>query len=99
MTVLPRKGNVLSATELTIDDLRRILRDAAGEDESVDLDGEIAEVPFEELGYESLALLETTTRIEREFGIRLDDSTVAEARTPAALLALVNDQLGRAAAV
>lgn len=79
--------------EFTIDDLRRILREAAGEPEDIDLDGDIIDVPFEELDYDSLALLETGGRIEREHAIRLEDSTITDALTPRALLAVVNDKL------
>ncbi|MFE2752073.1 acyl carrier protein [Actinosynnema sp. NPDC059335] len=77
----------------SIDDLKRILREGAGADETVDLDGDIAERDFEELGYESLALLETGSRIEREYGISLDEDALADARTPAALIDLVNSHL------
>ncbi|MGW4113829.1 acyl carrier protein [Actinosynnema sp. NPDC004786] len=77
----------------SIDDLKRILREGAGADETVDLDGDIAERDFEELGYESLALLETGSRIEREYGISLDEDALADARTPAALVDLVNSHL------
>ncbi|AXL89666.1 actinorhodin polyketide synthase [Streptomyces sp. CB09001] len=77
----------------TLDDLRRVLLEAAGADESVDLDGDILDTDFEELSYESLAILETCGRIEREYGITLDDSVVTEATTPRALLGLVNTQL------
>lgn len=84
---------------LTIDDLKRILREAAGEQEGIDLDGDILDVTFEDLGYDSLALLETGSRIEREHGIQLEDTTVTVTETPRALLDVVNEQLtaGRAA--
>ncbi|MFL6122445.1 acyl carrier protein [Actinophytocola sp.] len=77
----------------TIDDLKRVLRECAGADENVDLDGDIADVRFDELGYESLALLETSGQIEREYGIRLDESAVTDAATPRALVELVNAHL------
>jgi act minimal PKS acyl carrier protein len=54
-------------------------------------------VPFADLGYDSLALLETGGRIEREHGIELADSTITDAETPRALIACVNEQLGAAA--
>ncbi|MFD5756102.1 acyl carrier protein, partial [Streptomyces sp. NPDC127044] len=54
----------MSTSEFTLDDLRRILQEGAGVDEGVDLDGDILDEPFEVLGYESLALLETGSRIE-----------------------------------
>jgi act minimal PKS acyl carrier protein len=81
------------SVKFTIDDLKRILREGAGTDEAVDLDGDIADSDFEELGYESLALLETGGRIEREYGISLDEDALADARTPGALVDLVNSHL------
>jgi act minimal PKS acyl carrier protein len=87
-----------SSNAFTLDDLRRILREAAGADEGVDLDGDILGTEFEALGYESLALLETGGRIEREYGITLDDDTLAEARTPGQLVDAVNNHLTAAQA-
>jgi len=79
--------------EFTLDDLRRILLAGAGVDSGVDIDGDILHEQFEALGYESLALLETGSRIEREYGITLSDSTLADATTPKALIDAVNAQL------
>ncbi|MGW4125906.1 acyl carrier protein [Nocardia sp. NPDC004711] len=81
----------MTATQFTLDDLRRILREGSGD--SPGLDGNFAEISFEDLGYESLALLETTGRIHREFGVTLDDDEVVALTTPAALVALVNEHL------
>ncbi|MBV7700861.1 acyl carrier protein [Streptomyces sp. TRM70350] len=81
----------------TLDDLKRILLESAGADENVDLDGDILDTDFEELSYESLAILETCGRIERDYGISLDDGVVTEARTPRALLEIVNAQLAESA--
>jgi act minimal PKS acyl carrier protein len=83
----------MTVPELTIEDLRSILRTAAGEDEAIDLDGDILNLTFEQLGYDSVALLEACGLIEREHGIELEDSTIADADTPRALLAIVNTQL------
>ncbi|TXS47484.1 acyl carrier protein [Streptomyces sp. OR43] len=80
----------MPAHEFTIDDLKRILREGAGADESVDLEGDITGVDFESLGYDSLAMLETGGRIEREFGVTLDDDTLTDAKTPRALIESVN---------
>ncbi|HEX5400929.1 MAG TPA: acyl carrier protein [Pseudonocardiaceae bacterium] len=79
--------------EMTIDDLRRILRESAGEDEDVDLDGDIIDVEFADLGYDSIALLETGGYIERERGVSLDEESVTSAETPRKFLAVVNDSL------
>ncbi|MFA3873254.1 acyl carrier protein [Streptomyces sp. MMCC 100] len=80
----------MPAHEFTLDDLKRILREGAGADDGIDLDGDIVDTDFESLGYESLAMLETSGRIEREFDIILDDETLTDARTPRELIAAVN---------
>ena len=82
-----------TASPFTLDDLRRILLEAAGAEEGVDLTGDIIDTEFEALGYESLALLETGSRIEREYGISLEDSALFEATTPGALIDSVNERL------
>ncbi|MFC1402695.1 MULTISPECIES: acyl carrier protein [Streptacidiphilus] len=82
---------------LTIDDLKEILRAAAGEDESVGLDGDIAETPFTDLGYDSLALLETAAVISRRYGVTLTDDLFDDIATPQALLDEVNSVLSAAA--
>ncbi|MFF8380345.1 acyl carrier protein [Streptomyces sp. NPDC015661] len=83
--------------QLTLDALRTILVACAGEDDSADLSGDILDVTFEDLGYDSLALMESAARIEREFGVSLDDDDVNEALTPRLLLDLVNGSEVRAA--
>jgi len=83
----------MSEPRFTIEDLRRILFEAAGVDENIDLLGEILDTGFEELGYESLALLETGSRIEREYDILLDDDVMISIATPRALIEIVNEQL------
>nr|ADO32788.1 acyl carrier protein [Streptomyces vietnamensis] len=82
---------------LTLDVLRTILVACAGEDDSADLSGDILDTTFEDLGYDSLALMESAARIEREFGVTLDDDDVNEALTPRLLLDLVNGSEVRAA--
>ncbi|ONK09320.1 acyl carrier protein [Streptomyces sp. MP131-18] len=82
----------------TLDDLKRILLEGAGTEEGVDLDADILDTPFTDLGYESLALLETGGRIEREWDITLDDSALADAATPRGLIDAVNTHIGTAAA-
>ncbi|MEU6351694.1 acyl carrier protein [Streptomyces sp. NPDC047072] len=76
--------------DMTIDDLRGTLIACAGEEDSSALHGDILDVPFDELGYDSLALMESAAKIERDYGIALPEEAVAEAETPRALLRLVN---------
>jgi minimal PKS acyl carrier protein len=84
--------------EMTLEELTALLRECAGEDETVDLDGDVLDTPFDELGYDSLAVLQTTGRIERDYGIQLSDDTVAEASTPRLLLEFINEALAPTAA-
>ncbi|MGV4982321.1 acyl carrier protein [Streptomyces sp. NPDC001709] len=78
---------------LELTDLTDLLRECAGEEEGVDLDGNILDVPFAELGYDSLALLQTTGHIERDFDVLLDEEAIDEAETPRKYLELVNRAL------
>jgi act minimal PKS acyl carrier protein len=75
----------------TVEDLARILRAGAGEDGGVS--GSTLDIPFHELGLESLALLETTVLIGQEFGVDLDDSVLTDAGTPRAVIDIVNSHL------
>ncbi|QNS09392.1 acyl carrier protein [Streptomyces xanthii] len=74
-------------------DLTTLLRECAGEGEGVDLDGDVMDVLFVDLGYDSLAVLQTTGRIERDYDVVLDEEAVDEAETPRALLEIVNRAL------
>jgi act minimal PKS acyl carrier protein len=73
----------------SLDDLRRILTEVAGEDEEIDLSGDITAVPFDDLGYDSLALMEMGARISQEYGVRIDDEQAAEFTTPGEVMAVV----------
>lgn len=80
----------MATVTVTLEDLKRILREGAGADENVDLDAEILDTEFADLGYDSLALLETASRISREYAITLDDDVVIAARTPRDFIKVVN---------
>ncbi|GAA2808955.1 acyl carrier protein [Kitasatospora sp. CM 4170] len=82
---------------ITEADLKRIMREGAGQAEGIDLDGDIADVLFSDLGYDSLAVLETVSRIEREYGIRIPEDALSAVRTPGEFLALVNRATAEAA--
>lgn len=80
--------------EFTADDLRRIIRTTVGTDESVDLDGDILDVAFSDLGYDSLAVMEVTGRIGKELPVSVPDEVVGDLETPRAVIDYVNRQLG-----
>lgn len=76
--------------KIELGDLRRILTEGAGVADGVDLDATTVDTEFDDLGYDSLAIMETVARISREYAIRVDESALAEATTPRQLLDLVN---------
>ncbi len=80
----------MSQPTITIENLKQILRTCAGVDEEASLEGDISDTDFTDLGYDSLAVLEVSSHIQREYGVKLDDDTVTSAATPRALLAAVN---------
>ncbi|MEV5708030.1 acyl carrier protein [Actinoallomurus sp. NPDC052274] len=82
--------------EFTIDDVRRILRECAGEAESVGSDADISDVTFEDMGYDSLALLEMASRIQQEFDVPIPDGAVEEMRTPGNVVVYVNSRTAAA---
>jgi act minimal PKS acyl carrier protein len=74
-----------------------MLRESAGEEEGVDLDGDVLDTPFIELGYDSLALLQVVGRIQRERGIEVPDDAVVDTESPRELLSLINGAAGSSA--
>ncbi|MFD9893895.1 acyl carrier protein [Amycolatopsis sp. NPDC059027] len=82
--------------QFTVDDLKEILRSSAGDTEEADLDGDIGGVSFDELGYDSLALLEVCRQVETRYGVELSGDAVAEMPTPAEAVEYINDVLAKA---
>lgn len=89
----PVDGTASAPTRLTLTQLTGALRHSAGFDGGAELDAGTLDVAFTDLGYDSVALLETCAHIERRHGIKLDDSTIENATTPRALLAVINARL------
>ncbi|MCZ4607405.1 actinorhodin polyketide synthase [Streptomyces sp. WAC 01325] len=83
---------------ITVEEIRRIIVASAGAPESGASDADFADTSFDELGYESLALMETASAIEREFGVSVPDDLLFEARTPRELAELVRSAKEAAAA-
>lgn len=73
-----------------------LLRESAAEEDAELLDGDPsghADSVFEDLGIDSLALFDTTSAIERQYGAALAYDTFIAAKTPAQLLQVVNEAL------
>ncbi|MBT2493442.1 acyl carrier protein [Streptomyces sp. ISL-96] len=84
--------------QLDITTLIALLRSSAGDSETHNLDGDVLDIAFAELGYDSLALLQVTGTIERDSGVALDEEALDEAQTPRQYLKTVNRVLASRAA-
>jgi len=80
-------------SELTLDSLRELLTEVAGADEGAGPSPDFGRLTFDELGYDSLALMEMAARLERDYGVVIDDEQIDELETPADVLELVNKAL------
>ncbi|MEU0135854.1 acyl carrier protein [Streptomyces sp. NPDC006296] len=74
-------------------DLVGCIRQAAGEDEGLDLDGDIGEITFADLGYDSVAMVEVTLLVERKLGVSLPEEGTGKDATPKGFVDLVNELL------
>ncbi|WP_261398466.1 acyl carrier protein [Streptomyces misionensis] len=81
---------------MTTEDLRQVLRETAGEDGIAVVSEETLDTSFTDLGYDSLAIMETATQLTRRFGSRLDEDELMERRTPRELLNAINHALAQA---
>lgn len=78
---------------ITLRELETIMRECAGEDESAQSIEQAPDAAFDELGYDSLALLETHSRIKRDYGVEISEDDLNETQTPQELVDLVNTRL------
>ncbi|MGV9823223.1 acyl carrier protein [Nocardia xishanensis] len=85
------------SVQVSVTDLKDILREAAGEDESVALEGDVLDADFADLGYDSLALLEAAAVISRRYGVKLSDDELENITTPRQLLTHLQNGLSAAA--
>ncbi|MDT0378439.1 acyl carrier protein [Streptomyces sp. DSM 42041] len=83
---------------LTLPDLSRIMLEFQDNGASGAFDDRSLDAAFCDLGHDSLSLLQTAGRIEREYDVVLDRFTLAAAHTPRAFLDAVNDRLTEVAA-
>lgn len=78
---------------LTVEELFQALVESAGESEIEVAPADSLDVPFADIGYDSLALMETAARITKRTGVRVDDEELIDAETPRQLLNLFNRAL------
>lgn len=82
-------------TAFTLDQLLAVLDSNLDRDIHIDvpLDASIADVPFDQLGFDSLTLFNTANDIGAEVGANFTFDEVMSSSTPSALVGLVNAKL------
>jgi len=79
--------------QMTLHDLQDIMRECAGEDESAQSLEQAPDEDFIDLGYDSLALLETQARVKREYGVEFSEDDLADITTPREFVGFFNSLL------
>lgn len=84
-----------AGNELTLEELVGRLSSCADRDAAVEVDlgGDVADVPLEDLGFDSLAVFNVVSELGRDCGVTLSYDEIAQARTPQGLVKLVNEAL------
>jgi act minimal PKS acyl carrier protein len=59
-------------------------------DEAVNLGGDIGDMTFEDLGYDSLAILEMAAKLQNDLQIAIPDDVMANTLTPNSVIEYVN---------
>lgn len=75
---------------MDINELFRVLVECAGMNNSGELTDKTLDTEFDDLGYDSLALMEAAAVIKQRTGVVIPDERIADVRTPRDMLDLVN---------
>lgn len=78
-------------SEFTLDDLKQVMQ--GDPDVLLKEEGDVLDTHFSELGYDSLAMLELSGRVQRDFGISLPDESIHHMETPRQALKYINEQI------
>jgi act minimal PKS acyl carrier protein len=62
----------------TLDELKKTMLTAVGDDDAIDLDRDILDVPMTDLGFDSLALMNIADIVEGEYGIHIPEDGIEE---------------------
>jgi minimal PKS acyl carrier protein len=78
---------------MTLRDLQEIMHECAGADESAESFEEAPDTFFSDLGYDSIAMLETQIRIKQDFGVEFSEDDIAHMSTPREFVDFCNSLL------
>jgi acyl carrier protein len=79
--------------EFTLADLKQIADSCVGVDDATDLDDSVLDEQFDELGYDSLVIYETTIRLREDLDVPISDDEIDPKMTPRQVLGFVNERI------
>lgn len=82
--------------ELTLDEFIGLVEAHAGEPDEGNLDDSVIDVLFEQLGYDSVRLLEVLSQIKNRYGLDLSEEILSETRTLRQTLDKINELIATA---
>lgn len=77
--------------ELTLDEFIGLVETHAGEPDEGNLDDSVIDVLFEQLGYDSVRLLEVLSQIKNRYGLDLSEEILSETKTLRQTLDKINE--------
>jgi acyl carrier protein len=84
------------SSTMTFEDLKAVVSRCVGELGELDLTESDLGTSFTEIGYDSLAVLEIASQIQREYGLQIPDEAIETMDTPKAVIDYVNSSLAAA---
>lgn len=82
--------------KFTLDALLEVMHACAGVEDGAPVDASNADTEFEELGYDSLAVLELAAQVQRQYGVTMPDECVEYMKTPNQAIEYINQQFAKA---
>ncbi|MFI8089631.1 acyl carrier protein [Streptomyces sp. NPDC086080] len=80
-------------SSISFEDLKAIMNRCTGELDGEELKEADIATPFTDIGYDSLAVLEIASQLQREYGLQIPDEAIEEMVSPKAVLDYVNANL------
>jgi act minimal PKS acyl carrier protein len=79
--------------KLTLEVLIDLLNECNDFEDPVEPTPDVLDAAFDELGYDSLTLLNALTQLEGRYGVELPGTVTSDAKTPRQLLTIVGERL------
>lgn len=80
-------------SSISFDDLKAVMGRCIGELDGQEISESDLGTSFTDLGYDSLAVLEIASQLQREYGLKIPDEAIESMESPQAVIDYVNASL------